>query len=53
LPVYSPYGQYEALFTKVIFAEFLFYALVTAVSSFCAGANRICAPYKTGLPVFL
>jgi APA family basic amino acid/polyamine antiporter len=46
-------GQYEALFTKVIFAEFLFYALVTAgILILRKREPDLPRPYKTwGYPV--
>lgn len=46
-------GQYEALFTKVIFAEFLFYALVTAgIFVLRRREPELARPYKTwGYPI--
>ncbi len=46
-------GQYEALFTKVIFSEFLFYALVTAgIFILRRREPALARPYKTwGYPV--
>lgn len=41
-------GQYQALFTKVIFAEFLFYALVTAgVFILRRREPELSRPYRT------
>lgn len=46
-------GQYEALFTKVIFAEFLFYALITAgIFILRRREPNLPRPYKTwGYPL--
>ena len=51
--VFALTGQYEALFTKVIFAEFLFYALVTAgIIVLRRREPHLARPYKTlGYPI--
>ena len=51
--VFALTGQYEALFTKVIFAEFLFYALVTAgIIVLRRREPDLARPYKTlGYPI--